>query len=145
MPGMMDKGSDYLGKGRSNGTKSPSNASNGHFSDESGSDDEHGEYSLEQPVGRRVCVWARARSERDCVNLTSPVVHVDVFQMLGCGSEPTTRPASRTSSPVSRILPERRTVVASVHVRSSGARSCRYLDENTDRGYLNVSLTLVQF
>lgn len=42
MPGMMDKGSDYLGKGRSNGTKSPSNASNGHFSDESGSDDEHG-------------------------------------------------------------------------------------------------------
>lgn len=48
MPGMMDKGSEYLGKGRSNGTKSPSNASNGHFSDESGSDDEHGEYSLEQ-------------------------------------------------------------------------------------------------
>lgn len=42
MPGMMDKGSEYLGKGRSNGTKSPSNASNGHFSDESGSDDEHG-------------------------------------------------------------------------------------------------------
>ncbi|XP_041839012.1 REST corepressor 3 isoform X1 [Melanotaenia boesemani] len=41
MPGMMDKGSEYLGKGRSNGTKSPSNASNGHFSDESGSDDEH--------------------------------------------------------------------------------------------------------
>uniref|UniRef100_A0A8C1T144 REST corepressor 3 n=1 Tax=Cyprinus carpio TaxID=7962 RepID=A0A8C1T144_CYPCA len=38
---MMDKGSEYLGKGRSNGTKSPSNASNGHFSDESGSDDEH--------------------------------------------------------------------------------------------------------
>ncbi|RVE76613.1 hypothetical protein OJAV_G00010360 [Oryzias javanicus] len=31
----------YLGKGRANGTKSPSNASNGHFSDESGSDDEH--------------------------------------------------------------------------------------------------------
>ncbi len=50
MPGMMDKGSEYLGKGRSNGTKSPSNASNGHFSDESGSDDEHGEYSLEQPL-----------------------------------------------------------------------------------------------
>lgn len=50
MPGMMEKGSDYLGKGRSNGTKSPSNASNGHFSDESGSDDEHGEYSLEQPL-----------------------------------------------------------------------------------------------
>lgn len=49
MPGMMDKGSEYLGKGRSNGTKSPSNASNGHYSDESGSDDEHGEYSLEQP------------------------------------------------------------------------------------------------
>uniref|UniRef100_A0AAX7SYJ0 REST corepressor 3 n=1 Tax=Astatotilapia calliptera TaxID=8154 RepID=A0AAX7SYJ0_ASTCA len=41
MPGMMEKGSDYLGKGRSNGTKSPSTASNGHFSDESGSDDEH--------------------------------------------------------------------------------------------------------
>ncbi|XP_072239646.1 REST corepressor 3 isoform X1 [Leuresthes tenuis] len=41
MPGMMDKGSEYLGKGRSNGTKSPSNASNGHFSDESGSDDDH--------------------------------------------------------------------------------------------------------
>lgn len=38
----MDKGSEYLGKGRSNGTKSPSNASNGHFSDESGSDDDHG-------------------------------------------------------------------------------------------------------
>ncbi|KAJ8250498.1 hypothetical protein COCON_G00224200 [Conger conger] len=41
MPGMMGRGSEYLGKGRSNGTKSPSNASNGHFSDESGSDDEH--------------------------------------------------------------------------------------------------------
>ncbi|XP_076879462.1 REST corepressor 3 isoform X2 [Brachyhypopomus gauderio] len=41
MPGMMDKGSEYLGKGRSNGTKSPSNASNGHFSEESGSDDDH--------------------------------------------------------------------------------------------------------
>ncbi|KAG7486162.1 REST corepressor 3 [Solea senegalensis] len=41
MPGMMDRGSEYLGKGRSNGTKSPSNASNGHISDESGSDDEH--------------------------------------------------------------------------------------------------------
>ncbi|KAK1171254.1 REST corepressor 3-like isoform X1 [Acipenser oxyrinchus oxyrinchus] len=41
MPGMMEKGSEYLGKGRSNGTKSPSNASNGHFSEESGSDDEH--------------------------------------------------------------------------------------------------------
>ncbi|KAM8843587.1 REST corepressor 3 [Synchiropus picturatus] len=41
MPGMMEKGSEYLGKGRSNGTKSPSAASNGHFSDESGSDDEH--------------------------------------------------------------------------------------------------------
>lgn len=46
MPGMMDKGSEYLGKGRTNGTKSPSNASNGHFSDESGSDDEHGGYRL---------------------------------------------------------------------------------------------------
>uniref|UniRef100_A0A8C9SX76 REST corepressor 3 n=1 Tax=Scleropages formosus TaxID=113540 RepID=A0A8C9SX76_SCLFO len=41
MPGMMEKGSEYLGKGRSNGTKSPSNASNGHFSEESGSDEEH--------------------------------------------------------------------------------------------------------
>ncbi|MGH0141359.1 UNVERIFIED_CONTAM: hypothetical protein FKN15_070525 [Acipenser sinensis] len=41
MPGMMEKGSEYLGKGRSNGTKSPSNAPNGHFSEESGSDDEH--------------------------------------------------------------------------------------------------------
>ncbi|XP_054634963.1 REST corepressor 3 isoform X1 [Dunckerocampus dactyliophorus] len=41
MPGMMDKGSEYLGKARSNGTKSPSNASNGHLTDESGSDDEH--------------------------------------------------------------------------------------------------------
>ncbi|XP_060951921.1 REST corepressor 3 [Limanda limanda] len=42
MPGMMDKGSEYLGKGRSNGTKSPSNASNGgHVSEDSGSDDEH--------------------------------------------------------------------------------------------------------
>lgn len=44
MPGMMDKGSEYLGKGRANGTKSPSNASNGHLSEESGSDDEHGEW-----------------------------------------------------------------------------------------------------
>lgn len=59
---MMDKGSEYLGKGRSNGTKSPSNASNGHFSDESGSDDEHGEYSLEQPrTAPCVCVCVRAR------------------------------------------------------------------------------------
>ncbi|XP_055073604.2 REST corepressor 3 isoform X1 [Misgurnus anguillicaudatus] len=41
MPGMMDKGTEYLGKGRTNGTKSPSSASNGHFTDESGSDDEH--------------------------------------------------------------------------------------------------------
>uniref|UniRef100_A0A3Q2YA04 REST corepressor 3 n=1 Tax=Hippocampus comes TaxID=109280 RepID=A0A3Q2YA04_HIPCM len=41
MPGMMDKGSEYLGKARSNGTKSPSNASNGHLTDESASDDEH--------------------------------------------------------------------------------------------------------
>lgn len=38
---MMDKGSEYLGKGRSNGTKSPSTASNGHCTDDS-SDDEHG-------------------------------------------------------------------------------------------------------
>lgn len=37
---MMDKGSEYLGKGRSNGTKSPSAASNGHCTDDS-SDDEH--------------------------------------------------------------------------------------------------------
>lgn len=37
---MMDKGSEYLGKGRSNGTKSPSTASNGHCTDDS-SDDEH--------------------------------------------------------------------------------------------------------
>lgn len=44
MPGMMDKGAEYLGKGRSNGTKSPSNASNGHLSEESGSDEEHGEW-----------------------------------------------------------------------------------------------------
>ena len=49
MPGMMDRGSEYLGKGRSNGAKSPSNgakspsnASNGHFSEESASDEEHG-------------------------------------------------------------------------------------------------------
>lgn len=55
MPGMMDKGSEYLGKGRSNGTKSPSTASNGHYSDESGSDDEHGEYSLEQPLIAPLC------------------------------------------------------------------------------------------
>uniref|UniRef100_A0A4W4HQS2 REST corepressor 3 n=1 Tax=Electrophorus electricus TaxID=8005 RepID=A0A4W4HQS2_ELEEL len=41
MPGMMEKGSEYLGKGRSNGTKSPSSAPNGHFSEDSGSDDEH--------------------------------------------------------------------------------------------------------
>ncbi|XP_055014031.1 REST corepressor 3 isoform X2 [Boleophthalmus pectinirostris] len=40
MPGMMDKGSEYLGKGRSNGTKSPSTASNGHCTDDS-SDEEH--------------------------------------------------------------------------------------------------------
>ncbi|XP_072365766.1 REST corepressor 3 isoform X2 [Scyliorhinus torazame] len=43
MPGMMEKGSEYLGKGRSNGTKSPAGgaSSNGHYSEESGSDDEH--------------------------------------------------------------------------------------------------------
>ncbi|KAJ0033864.1 hypothetical protein NQD34_000971 [Periophthalmus magnuspinnatus] len=40
MPGMMDKGSEYMGKGRSNGTKSPSTASNGHCTDDS-SDEEH--------------------------------------------------------------------------------------------------------
>lgn len=62
MPGMMDKGSDYLGKGRSNGTKSPSNASNGHFSEESGSDDEHGEYSLEQPL----CALRRQFAALNC-------------------------------------------------------------------------------
>lgn len=65
---MMDKGSEYLGKGRSNGTKSPSNASNGHFSDESGSDDEHGEYSLEQPVvAPYVRVSERSASNVSCV------------------------------------------------------------------------------
>lgn len=93
MPGMMDKGSDYLGKGRSNGTKSPSNASNGHFSDESGSDDEHGEYSLEQPLCMR----------RDDADMALKVCsRAAVFQMWGCGSEPTIRPTFPTSSPVSR-------------------------------------------
>lgn len=92
---MMDKGSDYLGKGRSNGTKSPSNASNGHFSDESGSDDEHGEYSLEQPLCMR----------RDDADMTLKVCfRAAVFQMWGCGSEPTIRPTFPTSSPVSRRL-----------------------------------------
>ncbi|CAJ0966743.1 unnamed protein product [Ranitomeya imitator] len=43
MPGMMDKSIEFLGKNRTNGTKSPSSASNGHYSEESGgSDDEHG-------------------------------------------------------------------------------------------------------
>ncbi|XP_059504574.1 REST corepressor 3 isoform X5 [Stegostoma tigrinum] len=47
MPGMMEKGSEYLGKGRSNGTKSPAGASsNGHYSEESGSDDEHGDVGM---------------------------------------------------------------------------------------------------
>ena len=55
MPGMMGRGSEYLGKGRSNGTKSPSNASNGHFSDESGSDDEHG--SLERCFSYGSLAW----------------------------------------------------------------------------------------
>ncbi|XP_036401987.1 REST corepressor 3-like isoform X2 [Megalops cyprinoides] len=41
MPATMERGAEYLGKGRSNGTKSPSNAWNGHFSDDSGSDNEH--------------------------------------------------------------------------------------------------------
>ncbi|KAM5163194.1 REST corepressor 3 [Mantella aurantiaca] len=54
MPGMMDKGTEFLGKGRSNGTKSPSNASNGHYSEESGSDDEH-------DVGMRVGADFQAR------------------------------------------------------------------------------------
>ncbi|XP_040286313.1 REST corepressor 3 isoform X2 [Bufo bufo] len=55
MPGMMDKGTEYLGKNRSNGTKSPSSASNGHYSEESGgSDDEH-------DVGMRVGADFQAR------------------------------------------------------------------------------------
>nr|XP_033793994.1 REST corepressor 3 isoform X2 [Geotrypetes seraphini] len=54
MPGMMEKGSEFLGKGRSNGTKSPSTASNGHYSEESGSDDEH-------DVGMRVGADYQAR------------------------------------------------------------------------------------
>eukprot|EP00062_Callorhinchus_milii_P008070 gi/632950408/ref/XP_007890700.1/ PREDICTED: REST corepressor 3 [Callorhinchus milii] len=41
MPGMMDRGSEHVGKGRSNGTRSPAGASsNGHYSEDSGSDDE---------------------------------------------------------------------------------------------------------
>lgn len=113
MPGMMDKGSEYLGKGRSNGTKSPSNASNGHFSDESGSDDEHGEYSLEQLLVA-VCV----RFQCKCVNKTSPAFIVDMLQMWECGSEPIIKPASPSSSPVSFscYVLEWRTAVASVHV-----------------------------
>ncbi|KAF3852630.1 hypothetical protein F7725_005985 [Dissostichus mawsoni] len=58
MPGMMDKGSEYLGKGRSNGTKSPSNASNGHFSDESGSDDEHGSTKYTDKDSGGMLVWS---------------------------------------------------------------------------------------
>ncbi|XP_075451819.1 REST corepressor 3 isoform X4 [Ascaphus truei] len=54
MPGMMDKGTEFLGKSRSNGTKSPSSASNGHYSEESGSDDEH-------DVGMRVGADFQAR------------------------------------------------------------------------------------
>ncbi|KAM4772130.1 REST corepressor 3 isoform 1-T1 [Rhinophrynus dorsalis] len=54
MPGMMDKGTEFLGKNRSNGTKSPSTASNGHYSEESGSDDEH-------DVGMRVGADFQAR------------------------------------------------------------------------------------
>lgn len=112
MPGMMDKGSEYLGKGRSNGTKSPSNASNGHFSDESGSDDEHGEYSLEQPL---VALCVRALDVNTWIKM-SRVFDVDVLQMWGCGLDPIIRPTFPSSSPVSFswILPEWRTVVASV-------------------------------
>ncbi|XP_073409506.1 REST corepressor 3 isoform X2 [Dendrobates tinctorius] len=56
MPGMMDKSIEFLGKNRSNGTKSPSSASNGHYSEESGgSDDEHGD------VGMRVGADFQAR------------------------------------------------------------------------------------
>ncbi|XP_076026807.1 REST corepressor 3 isoform X2 [Genypterus blacodes] len=58
MPGMMDKGSEYLGKGRTNGTKSPSNASNGHFSDESASDDEHGWSKYSEKEGGGMLVWS---------------------------------------------------------------------------------------
>ncbi|XP_071996298.1 REST corepressor 3 isoform X1 [Engystomops pustulosus] len=55
MPGMMDKSTEFLGKNRSNGTKSPSSASNGHYSEESGgSDDEH-------DVGMRVGADFQAR------------------------------------------------------------------------------------
>ncbi|XP_075719397.1 REST corepressor 3 isoform X2 [Rhinoderma darwinii] len=55
MPGMMDRGTEFLGKNRSNGTKSPSSASNGHYSEESGgSDDEH-------DVGMRVGADFQAR------------------------------------------------------------------------------------
>ncbi|XP_075060309.1 REST corepressor 3 isoform X5 [Mixophyes fleayi] len=54
MPGMMDKSTEFLGKSRSNGTKSPSSASNGHYSEESGSDDEH-------DVGMRVGADFQAR------------------------------------------------------------------------------------
>ncbi|XP_078505852.1 REST corepressor 3 isoform X2 [Lissotriton helveticus] len=51
MPGMMDKGMEFLGKTRPNGAKSPSN---GLMSDESGSDDEH-------DVGMRVGADYQAR------------------------------------------------------------------------------------
>ncbi|XP_069090053.1 REST corepressor 3 isoform X3 [Pleurodeles waltl] len=51
MPGMMDKGMEFLGKTRPNGAKSPSN---GLLSDESGSDDEH-------DVGMRVGADYQAR------------------------------------------------------------------------------------
>ncbi|XP_063774338.1 REST corepressor 3 isoform X2 [Pseudophryne corroboree] len=54
MPGMMDRSTDFLAKSRSNGTKSPSSASNGHCSEESGSDDEH-------DVGMRVGADFQAR------------------------------------------------------------------------------------
>jgi len=77
MPGMMDKGSEYLGKGRSNGTKSPSNASNGHFSDESGSDDEHG-IASNTPAEVVYAYWNNTRS---LIN-TKPHTMVLVFR---CG------------------------------------------------------------
>ncbi|XP_063299931.1 REST corepressor 3 isoform X2 [Pelobates fuscus] len=54
MPGMMDKHTDFLGKSRPNGTKSPASASNGHYSEESGSDDEH-------DIGMRVGADFQAR------------------------------------------------------------------------------------
>ena len=100
---MMEKGSEYLGKGRSNGTKSPSNASNGHFSEESGSDDEHGEGAS----NTRLWLHRGAPALTFMIIIiyyiiTTTCVCVCVcFQMWGCGSERTTRPTSPSSSPVS--------------------------------------------